>query len=35
MDCDVKDLGLAPQGRDRIAWADNEMKVLALIRERF
>src|ERR1700675_4878372 len=35
MDCDVKDLMLAPQGRDRIAWADQEMKVLALSRERF
>src|SRR5438445_3141867 len=35
MDCDVRDLVLAPQGRDRIAWAGQEMKVLALIRERF
>ena len=35
MECDVKDLMLAEQGRDRIAWADQEMKVLALIRERF
>ena len=35
MDCDVKDLGLAQKGRDRIDWAGREMKVLALIRERF
>ena len=35
MDCDVKDLGLAQKGRDRIEWASGEMRVLALIRERF
>jgi adenosylhomocysteinase len=35
MDCDVKDLGLAPKGRDRITWAAADMRVLALIRERF
>jgi adenosylhomocysteinase len=35
MDCDVKDLGLAEKGRARIDWASREMKVLALIRERF
>ncbi|HEX2030623.1 MAG TPA: adenosylhomocysteinase [Actinomycetota bacterium] len=35
MDCDVKDLGLAERGRDRIEWAGGEMRVLALIRERF
>jgi adenosylhomocysteinase len=35
MDCDVKDLGLAEKGRDRIEWASGEMGVLALIRERF
>jgi adenosylhomocysteinase len=35
MDCDVKDLGLAPKGRERIEWASGEMRVLALIRERF
>ncbi len=34
MDGDVKDLGLAEEGRERIAWAANEMPVLALIRER-
>jgi adenosylhomocysteinase len=35
MDCDVKDLGLAPQGRERMDWAAGEMGVLALIRARF
>jgi adenosylhomocysteinase len=35
MDCDVKDLGLAPTGRERIDWAASEMGVLALIRDRF
>ena len=35
MDCDVKDLGLAPQGRERMEWAAGEMGVLALIRARF
>jgi adenosylhomocysteinase len=35
MDCDVKDIDLADKGRDRIAWADQEMRVLTLIRERF
>jgi adenosylhomocysteinase len=35
MDCDVRDLGLAQKGRDRIDWASREMRVLALIRERF
>jgi adenosylhomocysteinase len=35
MDCDVKDLGLAEKGRSRIDWAAREMRVLALIRERF
>ena len=35
MECDVKDLGLAPKGRERIEWAAGEMPVLALIRERF
>ena len=32
---DVKDLRLAAQGRDRIEWADQQMPVLRLIRERF
>jgi adenosylhomocysteinase len=35
MDCDVKDLGLIEKGRARIEWAGAEMRVLALIRERF
>jgi adenosylhomocysteinase len=35
MDCDVKDLALAPTGRERIEWAAGEMRVLALIRQRF
>jgi adenosylhomocysteinase len=32
---DIKDLNLAEQGRKRIDWAENEMPVLRLIRERF
>ena len=32
---DVKDLGLANDGRNRIEWADRQMPVLAAIRERF
>ncbi len=32
---DVADLALAPLGRKRIEWADREMPVLRLIRERF
>ena len=32
---DVKDVGLAPAGVLRIEWAEKEMPVLALIRERF
>ncbi|HXF72336.1 MAG TPA: adenosylhomocysteinase [Actinomycetota bacterium] len=35
MDCDVRDLGLAEAGRERIEWAGGEMKVLAQVRERF
>jgi len=35
MDCDVKDLGLAPKGRERIEWAAGEMGVLGLVRQRF
>ncbi|HWO69510.1 MAG TPA: adenosylhomocysteinase [Actinomycetota bacterium] len=35
MDCDVRDLGLAEAGRERIEWAGGEMKVLAQIRDRF
>jgi adenosylhomocysteinase len=32
---DVKDLSLADQGREAIEWADRQMPVLSLIRERF
>jgi len=32
---DVADLSLAPQGKKRILWADNDMPVLAAIRKRF
>ena len=32
---DVKDLGLAEKGKLRIEWANNQMPVLQLIRERF
>ena len=35
MEGDVRDLGLAAKGRERIEWAAAEMRVLALIRERF
>jgi adenosylhomocysteinase len=35
MDCDVKDIDLAEKGRARIEWADQEMGVLAQIRDRF
>ena len=35
MDCDVKDIEFAERGRARIDWADQEMRVLAQIRERF
>ena len=34
-DHDIKDLNLAPAGRLRIDWAEREMPVLRLIRERF
>src|SRR6188508_3650735 len=32
---DVKDIGLAGAGKQRIEWAEREMPVLRLIRERF
>lgn len=32
---DIKDINLAPAGKQRIEWADREMPVLRLIRERF
>jgi adenosylhomocysteinase len=34
-DYDVKDLGLADAGKSRIEWAEQEMPVLRIIRERF
>lgn len=33
--CDVRNLSLAPEGRRRILWADQEMPVLRRVRERF
>lgn len=35
MNYDVKDLGLAEHGKKRIEWADRDMPVLRLIRDRF
>jgi len=35
MDYEVKDLSLAEAGKKRIAWADLDMPVLAMVRERF
>ena len=35
MKYDVADMSLAPTGKKRILWADNDMPVLATIRERF
>lgn len=35
VECDIKDSGLAPDGKRRIEWAEREMPVLRLIRERF
>ena len=32
---DIKDIGLADEGKRRIEWAEREMPVLRLIRERF
>ena len=32
---DVKDISLSKNGRQRIEWAEREMPVLRLIRERF
>jgi adenosylhomocysteinase len=34
-DCDIRDSSLAAAGRKRIEWADRQMPVLRLIRERF
>jgi adenosylhomocysteinase len=35
VECDVKDIGLSGHGKQRIEWAEREMPVLRLIRERF
>ena len=35
LEYDVKDIGLAAQGKQRIEWSEREMPVLRLIRERF
>lgn len=35
MDYDIKDIGLAPEGKRRIEWAERDMPVLRQIRERF
>jgi len=35
MDYDIKDEGLTEEGKSRIEWADRQMPVLSLIRERF
>jgi adenosylhomocysteinase len=35
MDSDVKDLALAPAGKNRIEWADQQMPVLRALRRRF
>lgn len=35
MEYDIKDINLAAHGKQRIEWADREMPVLRLIRERF
>ena len=32
---DLKDIGRAPEGKDRIEWADDRMPVLRSIRDRF
>lgn len=32
---DIKDIGLAKQGKDRILWAEQDMPVLSLIKEQF
>jgi adenosylhomocysteinase len=33
--CDIKDIGLAPKGKLRIEWAEQDMPVLRQVRERF
>jgi adenosylhomocysteinase len=33
--CDIKDIGLAEEGKQRIEWAERDMPVLRMIRQRF
>ncbi len=35
MNYDIKDINLAPKGKQRIEWAENDMPVLRLVSERF
>lgn len=35
MECDVRDLGQAPKGKDRVEWAAQSMPVLQLVHKRF
>lgn len=35
VDCVIKDINLAAQGKERVEWAERDMPVLRLIRERF
>ncbi len=35
MNYDIKDINLAPEGKKRIEWADHDMPVLRMVRERF
>ena len=35
MNYDIKDIGFAAKGKKRIEWADNDMPVLKMVRERF
>ena len=35
MKYDIKNIDLAPEGKKRIEWADNDMPVLKLVREKF
>jgi len=35
VECDIGDVGLAEEGKRRIEWADRDMPVLQLVRERF
>ena len=35
MNYDIKNIKLAPEGKKRIEWADNDMPVLKLVREKF